>query len=82
MAYLVKWRLRGERRTFQSPETYPVPSDAIDFASTIFVHGPIEIWIEGPDGVRIERDAISRASRDRRSPRLSPRMGSAPHHRG
>ena len=75
MAYLVKWRLRGERRTFESPETYAVPSAAIEFAATILAQHPIEIWIEGPGGLRIEQSAISRASQNRGPPRLSPRMG-------
>jgi hypothetical protein len=66
MAYVIRWRLRG--RTYHSRETYAVPADAIDFASAILPQNPLEIWIEGPEGVRIERDAISRASRDRASP--------------
>jgi hypothetical protein len=77
MSYLVKWRLHGERGTLESPETYAVPADAIDFASAIFAQHPIDIWIEGPDGLRIEQDAISRAS----SPRRSPRMGTSPQDR-
>jgi len=68
MSYVVKWKLRGKEQTFQSRVAYAVPSDAIDFARTIFSQHPVKIWIEGPEGVRIERDAISRASRDRGSP--------------
>jgi hypothetical protein len=78
MSYLVKWRLNGERRTLQSPDTYAVPADAIGFASTIFAQHPIDIWIEGPDGLRIERDVILRASENRGPPRLSPRVGTFP----
>ena len=75
MSYRVKWKLNGKGRTLESRETYAVPADAIDFASTILAQHPLEIWIEGPEGLRIEREAISRASQNRGPPRLSPRMG-------
>ena len=75
MAYRVRWKLNGKRETLQSAETYAVPGDAIDFASTVLAQHPIEIWIEGPDGLRIEQSVISRASQNRAPPRLSPRMG-------
>ena len=68
MAYVVKWKLTGEEEAHASPETYATPSDAMDFACTIFKQLPIEIWIEGPEGT-IERDAIFRECRDRGSPR-------------
>jgi hypothetical protein len=35
----------------------------------------VEIWIEGPEELRIEREAISRACSDRRSPGPSARAG-------
>ena len=72
MSYRVKWQLSGKRETRESRETYAVPADAVDFACTILAQHPVEIWIEGPEGLRIERDAISRAS-GARSP--GPRMG-------
>jgi hypothetical protein len=75
MAYRVKWKLNDKRETLQSRETYAVPADAVNFASTILPQQPVEIWIEGPDGLRIEREAISRASGDRRSSSPSRRMG-------
>lgn len=65
MSYMVKWKLIGETQTRQSPQTYAGPSQAIDFACTIFKQLPVEIWIEGPGGVRIERDAIFRECRSR-----------------
>jgi hypothetical protein len=74
MSYRVRWKLNG-RETLQSRQTYAVPADAVDFASTILAQHPLEIWIEGPEGLRIEREAISRASQNRGPPRLSPRMG-------
>jgi len=58
-----------ERQTLESRETYAVPSETIDFACTIFKQHPVEIWIEGPEEIRIERDVIFRACRDRGSPR-------------
>jgi hypothetical protein len=54
------------------PKTYALPAEVVDFASTILAQDPFEIWIEGPEGLRIERDAISRASGARS---LGPRMG-------
>ena len=50
MSYMVKWKLIGETQTRQSPQTYAGPSQAIDFACTIFKQLPVEIWIEGPGG--------------------------------
>jgi len=75
MAYRVKWRLNGRRETLESRESYAVPADAIDFASTILAQHPLEIWIEGPEGLRIERDAISRACGARRPAGPSQHMG-------
>ena len=75
MPYRVKWKLNGKRETLQSLETYAVPADAVDFASTILAQHPLEIWIEGPAGLRIEREAISRACSDRRSPEPSAGAG-------
>ena len=69
MPYVVKWVSAGQRNPREWPTTFPTPSEAIDFARTIFTQHPREIWIEGPEGLRIERDAISRASRDRGSGR-------------
>ena len=69
MSYVVKWKLIGESQTRQSPQTYAGPSHAIDFACTIFKQLPVEIWIEGPDGLRIERDVIFRECRSRGPPR-------------
>lgn len=69
MSYVVKWKLSGDKETLQSRKTYAVPSDAIDFACTIFKQHPVEIWIEGPEGIRIERDVIFQECRGRGSPR-------------
>ena len=65
MSYVVKWKLSGGKQTLRSAEAYAVPADAISFACAIFKQHPIEIWIEGPEGLRIERDAIFRACQDR-----------------
>jgi len=65
MPWVVKWKLSNGRETLQSRQAYAVPSDAIDFAGTIFKQHPVEIWIEGPGGSRIERDAIFRQCQDR-----------------
>jgi hypothetical protein len=65
MPYLVKWKLTGSSRTYESPVAYPVPSAAIDFACTQLKHSPSDIWIEGPGGVRIERAVIFRGCQDR-----------------
>jgi hypothetical protein len=73
MAYRVKWILNGKRGTLQSRETYALPAEAVDFASTILAQNPADIWIEGPEELRIEREAISRACGPRRP---GPRMGS------
>ena len=74
MSYQVKWKLGYKRETFQSRETYAVPGDAIDFACTVLAQHPIEIWIEGPEGLRIEREAISRACTASRAPGPSQRV--------
>ena len=60
MPYVVKWRLLGEIQHRQSRTQYTVPSAAIEFACTILKQFPLEIWIEGPSGVRIERHVIIR----------------------
>lgn len=65
MPYVVKWRLSGERRILQSPAAFAVPAAAIDFACTVFKQHPAEIWIEGPGGIRIERDVIFRQCQER-----------------
>jgi hypothetical protein len=65
--YVVKWVSAGQKNLREWPTTFPTPSEAIDFARAIFSRKPREIWIEGPEGLRIERDAIVRASRDRGS---------------
>jgi len=75
MSYLVKWRLLGSKKILQSNDIYAVPADAIEFASAILAQDPLEIWIEGPDGLRIERQTISRACVSRRSPGPSARTG-------
>jgi hypothetical protein len=66
MSYVVKWRLSGKSQTFESPASYPVPSNAIDFACTVFKQHPLDIWVEGPGGIRIERKVIFRQCQDRR----------------
>jgi hypothetical protein len=66
MSYVVKWRLSGKSQTFESPASYPVPSNAIDYACTIFKQHPVDIWVEGPGGIRIERKVIFRQCQDRR----------------
>jgi hypothetical protein len=65
MPYVVKWRLAGERRTLQSPAAFTTPAAAIDFACPVFKQHPAEIWIEGPGGIRIERDIIFRQCQER-----------------
>lgn len=69
MSYVVKWRLSGKSQTFESPATYAVPSNAIDFACTVFKQHPVDIWVEGPGGIRIERKVIFRQCQDRRPSR-------------
>lgn len=69
MSYVVKWRLSGKSQTFESSATYAVPSNAIDFACTVFKQHPVDIWVEGPGGIRIERSVIFRQCQDRRPSR-------------
>jgi hypothetical protein len=58
MAYVVKWVVAGQRKIHESPAGYAIPSTAIDFACTVLKQRPERIWIEGPNGIRIEQDAI------------------------
>jgi hypothetical protein len=60
MPYIVKWIVMGQQKLNETPTAYPTPSDAIEFACTILKQRPQEIWIEGPSGIRIEREAIER----------------------
>jgi hypothetical protein len=68
MSYVVKWKLIGEAQTRQSPQTYAGPSHAINFACNILKQLPVDIWIEGPGEVRIERDVIYRECHSRGPP--------------
>ena len=65
MPYVVKWLLSAGGKTLQSPAMYALPSAAIDFACTVFKQNPVEIWVEGPGGIRIERDVILRECQGR-----------------
>jgi hypothetical protein len=60
----VKWKLTRGGSVLESPTAYLVPATAIDFACGQFARGAHDIWIEGPNGIRIERDAIARSCRD------------------
>jgi hypothetical protein len=65
MSYVVMWRMSGKSKTHESTVAYHTPSAAIDFACTLFKLHPAEIWIEGPGGIRIERNAIFRQCQER-----------------
>ena len=58
MAYIVKWVAGGQTKVYVATTAYSTPSKAIDFACTILKQRPENIWIEGPNGLRIERDKI------------------------
>jgi hypothetical protein len=75
MPYSVKWKLTRGGQVLESPTVFLVPAAAIDFACAQFDRALYDIWIEGPNGIRIERDAISRSCRDQGPPRApsSPR---------
>ncbi len=78
MPYSVKWKLTRGGQVLESPTVFLVPAAAIDFACAQFDRALYDIWIEGPNGIRIERDAISRSCRDQGPPRaarpLAPRQ--------
>jgi hypothetical protein len=63
MPYVVKWVPAGERNLREWPTTFSTPSQAVDFACTVLREKPNDIWIEGPSGIRIDRDVIERNCR-------------------
>lgn len=67
MSYVVKWRLSPGSKNRESPIAYRTPLEALDFACTILNQSPTEIWIEGPNNVRIEREIIRRHCQSRGS---------------
>ena len=69
MPYAVKWKLNVGSEVLQSSGFYALPSGAVDFACTVFSQHPFEIGIEGPSGMRIERDTIFRLCQERGPPR-------------
>ena len=60
MPYVVKWVSAGQRNTREWPTTFPTPSEAMEFACTVLRQKPLNIWIEGPSHLRMERDVIMR----------------------
>ena len=60
MAYVVIWVPAGGRNPRKSPTAFPTPSEAVDFACTVLRQRPENIWIEGPSGLRMDRDVIVR----------------------
>jgi hypothetical protein len=58
MPYVVRWVAAGQVMIRQNPKAYATPGAAVDFACTILKQRPEKIWIEGPNGHRIEREAI------------------------
>ena len=58
MAYVVRWILAGQTKIRQAQRAYGTPSEAIDFACVILRERPEKIWIEGPNGIRIEHPTI------------------------
>ena len=77
MPYSVKWKLTRGGQVLESPTVFLVPAAAIDFACAQFDRALYDIWIEGPNGIRIERDAISRSCRDQGPPRAAGKRDSA-----
>jgi hypothetical protein len=60
MPYVVKWVPAGAGNPREWPTTFPTPLEAVDFACTILRQRPENIWIEGPSGLRMDRDVIMR----------------------
>ena len=60
MSYVVKWVAIGESNSREWPTTFRTPSEAIDLACSVLRQKPEDIWIEGPRGVRMDRDVIIR----------------------
>ena len=54
------WKLPGGSPRTRSSEPFALPSKAVSYACGILKQGPLQIWIEGPAGVRIEQSAIER----------------------
>jgi len=59
------WRLHAKNESFREATatcvTYPSQSEALSAAYNLFIHPSLQkkpILIEGPDGQRIEQDAI------------------------
>ena len=59
------WRLHTRNENFREAAkttvTYPTQSEALSAAYTLFIHPSLRkkpVYIEGPDGQRIEQDAI------------------------
>jgi len=75
LPYVVKWKLTEGGDTFQSPDAFAVPSAAIDFACAELRPLPEIVWIEGPNGVQIERSVIWRGCQDRRPPNRLVKRG-------
>jgi hypothetical protein len=66
MPYVVKWVPAGQRNPREWPTAFATPSDAINFACTILRQRPLNIWIEGPGDVRLDKDVIIRNCKARR----------------
>jgi hypothetical protein len=77
MPYIVKWRATLRGHVVESPTAYPGPAAAVDFACAQFGAPVYDIWIEGPNGVRIERNAILKSRQDQ-GPRRAPVKTAAP----
>lgn len=58
MPYVVKWTELGQTETRESPSAYRDAPQAMEFACGVLKQKPDSIWIEGPNGVRIERMVI------------------------
>jgi hypothetical protein len=58
MPYVVRWIVSGQRRINETPFPYSNAGEAIGFACIVLRHQPTEIWIEGPRGIRIEKETI------------------------
>jgi hypothetical protein len=65
MPYVVRWKFNADDSPRESPKAYSSPAAAIDFACAILKEHPLEIWIDGPGDLRIERNVIVRHCRDR-----------------
>jgi len=73
LPYVVKWRETLTGPILQSPDAYAVPSAAIDYVCANLRQLPNDIWIEGPNGLRIERAVILRGCEDRLPPGRLPK---------